>query len=272
MTTLDPTSPVPLYHQIAEGVAYRIAVGRLRPGELLPSVRAAADALGVHYLTVRKAYGALEERGLVERRRGIGTRITRAGSSAPAGGAVWAVECNAPQAADYAGQLSEALGVRVGTCLLTGDRIAPPGLLVGTYFHFNEIRARWADRGPDLRFVAVRPDPGLTARLRTGRRGGGPRSVRLCEVDSARAHNALPDLAGMLPADEFAIRPILVDRPGAPLEDDDPSPILYSPRLWARLDDRERADPRAILLRYRIDADDLATLRAAFDHRVALAS
>ena len=63
--TLDPDSAVPLYHQITEALSYRIATGRIPPGQRLPSVREAATAWDVNMHTVRRAYGELSERGLV---------------------------------------------------------------------------------------------------------------------------------------------------------------------------------------------------------------
>ena len=37
-------------------------------------------------------------------------------------------------------------------------------------------------------------------------------------------------------------------------------PVLFSPRIWGKLTDAERADPRALEVRYVIDQHDLATL------------
>jgi len=72
---LAPDSPVPLYHQIAETVSYQIATGRIPAGHRLPSVRAAAEAWNVNLHTVRRAYGELAERGLVDIRGPRGTRV-----------------------------------------------------------------------------------------------------------------------------------------------------------------------------------------------------
>jgi len=86
---LNPDSPVPLYHQIAEAISYRIATGRLSAGEALPPVRDAAKELGVNLHTVRRAYGQLANQGLAESRGARGTRVcdrsaaprTRAGTA-----------------------------------------------------------------------------------------------------------------------------------------------------------------------------------------------
>lgn len=73
--SLDPESPVPLYHQIAETLSYRIATGRIAPGQRLPSVREAAETWAVNLHTVRRAYAELSERGLVEIQGPRGTRV-----------------------------------------------------------------------------------------------------------------------------------------------------------------------------------------------------
>jgi DNA-binding transcriptional regulator YhcF (GntR family) len=73
---IDPNSPVPLYHQIAEALRSAIEAGELAPGEALEPMRRAADAWGVHLHTVRHAYAALARDGLIELRRGRGgTRV-----------------------------------------------------------------------------------------------------------------------------------------------------------------------------------------------------
>ena len=81
--TLDPDSAVPLYHQITEALSYRIATGRIPPGQRLPSVREAATAWDVNMHTVRRAYGELSERGLVEIRGPRGTRVMDAPAGPP---------------------------------------------------------------------------------------------------------------------------------------------------------------------------------------------
>ena len=49
-----------------------IACGILRPGATLPSVRQLAKQLAVNPMTLSKAYGKLEQEGILTRRPGIG--------------------------------------------------------------------------------------------------------------------------------------------------------------------------------------------------------
>lgn len=50
-------------------------VGKLRPGDRVPSVRRLADLAGLNYKTVHRAYAALADEGVLEVRRGSGTFI-----------------------------------------------------------------------------------------------------------------------------------------------------------------------------------------------------
>lgn len=276
----DPDSPVPVFHQIAMAIRYRIATGRLRPGQSLPSIRDAAEELNVHYLTVRKAYGKLRHDGLVESRRGRGTWVLGSGQLAdalrsegagPLDGeetdrAVHVVECNRPQALDYARQLRRGTGMPAGTWLLTGEGEPPAGLLVGTYFHFHDLRERWPERVADMHFVAVAVDPELRHRAHRAI-GDASGRIRVCETRPSRAHNVLPDVRSLFRDTGWTVDTLLVDRPATALQGTDGDPVLFSPRLWAKLDDSQRDEPRSLLLRYVIDPTDLAELRERFGAR-----
>ena len=73
---IDSTNGVPLYLQIAKEVKHSIAIGSLKPGEQIPSVREIALQITVNPNTVAKAYRELETRGIVETRRGTGTFVS----------------------------------------------------------------------------------------------------------------------------------------------------------------------------------------------------
>ena len=72
---VDPQSGVPIYVQLVERVRHALAVGTLRPGERLPTVRALAKELAVAPNTVVKAYNELQRAGLIESRPGVGTVV-----------------------------------------------------------------------------------------------------------------------------------------------------------------------------------------------------
>jgi DNA-binding GntR family transcriptional regulator len=72
---LDRSSPVPLYFQLAQQVEAAIAGGSVVAGARLPNEVALADQLGLARETVRQAYGQLTDRGMVARKRGVGTVV-----------------------------------------------------------------------------------------------------------------------------------------------------------------------------------------------------
>lgn len=72
---LDPTSPVPLYHQAARVLEEAIEDGRLPRGSKLDSELDLAEQLGISRPTMRAAIKQLVDKGLLMRRRGIGTTV-----------------------------------------------------------------------------------------------------------------------------------------------------------------------------------------------------
>lgn len=72
---LDRTSPVPLYHQLATQLSDAIATGVLKPGDLLESEWAMAERVTLSRPTVRHALNELSARGLIVRRKGVGTMV-----------------------------------------------------------------------------------------------------------------------------------------------------------------------------------------------------
>lgn len=66
----------PIYRQLRERIVALILDEALRSGEALPSVRTVAADLRVNPLTVLKAYQELADRGVVEKRRGLGMFVT----------------------------------------------------------------------------------------------------------------------------------------------------------------------------------------------------
>jgi DNA-binding GntR family transcriptional regulator len=72
---LDRSSPVPLYYQVASRLQEQIEHGVLPVGGRLENEVELADRLGVSRPTMRKAIAYLVERGMLVRRRGVGTQI-----------------------------------------------------------------------------------------------------------------------------------------------------------------------------------------------------
>ncbi|HEY5018743.1 MAG TPA: GntR family transcriptional regulator, partial [Streptosporangiaceae bacterium] len=75
---IEDGSDVPIYRQLVQQVRRDVMLGRLRPGDQLPSVKDVVDALSVNPNTVVKAFGELEHQGVLVRRQGVGTFVAAA--------------------------------------------------------------------------------------------------------------------------------------------------------------------------------------------------
>src|SRR5262245_5054121 len=67
---IDSSNGVPIRRQLREQVIFLIAIGRLKPGVLMPSVRELARRLKIHHNTVSEAYQDLVRHKWLERHRG----------------------------------------------------------------------------------------------------------------------------------------------------------------------------------------------------------
>jgi GntR family transcriptional regulator len=72
---IDTRDPTPIYAQVERGLRAAIAVGRLQPGEQLPTVRQLAVEVSVNANTIARVYAELERQGVLETRRGVGTFV-----------------------------------------------------------------------------------------------------------------------------------------------------------------------------------------------------
>ncbi len=75
--SIDRSSPVPLYFQLAQHLETAIRSGALPVGTRLDNEVQLAQELGLSRPTVRAAFRYLAERGMVTRRRGYGTVVAR---------------------------------------------------------------------------------------------------------------------------------------------------------------------------------------------------
>jgi GntR family transcriptional regulator len=74
---LDPTSKLPLHHQLENRIKEHIHSGVLRAGERLPSERELMQYAGVSRATIRQALNALVHEGILEKAHGSGTFVKR---------------------------------------------------------------------------------------------------------------------------------------------------------------------------------------------------
>jgi GntR family transcriptional regulator len=73
---INPGDELPIYRQIVCQIQDAIAAGKLGAGDKLLSHRDLAAQLVIAPLTVKKAYDALEQQGLIQTQRGRGTFVT----------------------------------------------------------------------------------------------------------------------------------------------------------------------------------------------------
>lgn len=72
---LDRSSRVPLYFQVAEQFERAIISGAIEPGEKIDNEISLANALGLSRPTMRQAIQVLVDKGMLVRKRGVGTQV-----------------------------------------------------------------------------------------------------------------------------------------------------------------------------------------------------
>jgi DNA-binding GntR family transcriptional regulator len=75
--TLERNSPVPLYYQLAQSIEQAIHSGILAPGDRLENELSLTSRLGLSRPTARQAIQELVKKGLLVRKRGVGTQVVR---------------------------------------------------------------------------------------------------------------------------------------------------------------------------------------------------
>jgi DNA-binding GntR family transcriptional regulator len=72
---IDRSGPIPLYYQVASSLERAITDGTLPPGSRLENEVALGERLGLSRPTIRRAIQELVDKGLLVRRRGVGTQV-----------------------------------------------------------------------------------------------------------------------------------------------------------------------------------------------------
>lgn len=78
MIHIDPRDGTPIYRQIIDQVKRMVLTGNLAPGDQVEPVASLAARVHVNPMTVSKAYSALVDGGVLERRRGVGLFVAAA--------------------------------------------------------------------------------------------------------------------------------------------------------------------------------------------------
>jgi len=72
---LNHKSPIPLYQQLADILLEQIRSGHYSPGQMIPSETGLAKKYSIGRPTVRQAMDTLVQKGLIQRKRGVGTFV-----------------------------------------------------------------------------------------------------------------------------------------------------------------------------------------------------
>ena len=191
-----------------------------------------------------------------------------AGATQPTAGVVYVIECSMSQAIDLARQVQERWHVTAKPWSLERAGEPPAGPLIATFFHYNDIRARWPKRLAQVQFAGIHPDPALPVRVRAVAPTESRTTVILCEREAEKARHVAADLAAVLPSPTFEIRTMVSTNPSTALVmAGRTQPVLFAPRVWGALGPAERADPRAIEVRYLFDDAEIEAIAARMHWR-----
>lgn len=78
--SIDTNNGIAIYEQIVRQVKFAIAEDSLRPGQMLPSLRALSVQLALNPNTVARAYQQLQSEGVLESVRGVGMMVCQGAS------------------------------------------------------------------------------------------------------------------------------------------------------------------------------------------------
>ena len=73
---ISQADPRPLYQQIKDQLRHRIAVGELKAGDEIPSIRQLAADIRVSVITIKRSYLELELEGVIQTRQGRGSFVS----------------------------------------------------------------------------------------------------------------------------------------------------------------------------------------------------
>lgn len=72
---IDTSNGLAIYEQVVRQLKFAVASGRLRHGELVPSVRELSRQLAINPNTVARAYRQLQDEEILETVRGMGMQV-----------------------------------------------------------------------------------------------------------------------------------------------------------------------------------------------------
>ena len=225
--SVDRNSPVPLYFQLSQQLEEAIERGRLAPGSLLGNEIDLAGRLGLSRPTVRQAIQVLVDKGLLVRRRGIGTQVVHSQVRRPLELSSLYDDLRA------AGQRPTTRVLRLATEEATGEVAAALGVAEGTEVWVVE-RLRLTHGEPIARLRNHLPLDLLTLSSEDLERTGLYQVLRTAGVT---LHSARQSVGARAATEEEA--ELLAEPAGAPLLtmrrtafDDTGRPVEYGSHLY----------------------------------------
>lgn len=174
---------------------------------------------------------------------------------------VTVVECNDHQCLDLARQIASRWKLEARPWNLARAGEPEPGPLVGTWFHYAEMRLRWPHRVADMHFAALTVDSRLREELTRRLAGAEERAVTLCERDIGTAQQHAADVVTALP---FPVEMTLAtELPTPAAVRSSGGQFLIAPRLWDELAPSLHEHPRVLEIRHVFEEADLARIVGA---------
>lgn len=207
---------------------------------------AARERYGLKVDEVIERFGAIRDQASDKRRR------------------VWVIECSTSLATGLALQIRRSWRVDARPWSLDRASDVPEGVVVGTYFHHNEIRLALFGREDDLHFVSVRvAKENLLAPLEEKTSD----KIVLCGIEKTITRIIEADIRAQL-GEGLSLELVVTDEPKTVLQQaGGEARIVFTPSCWDRLSPEERAHPSAIQLRTPIDPGDLRALGRRYGWR-----
>lgn len=147
---LDRSLPVRVGVQLRGQIEYAVAVGDLKPGQQLPTVRELSEALGLSPVTVSNVYRDLKAKGMLDSKVGSGTFVSTGSGPEPADAVA---QAELQRAIDRLLQVGRVNGIsptaiveRLQATLAASTNRVVRALLVGVFTHATRFYAATIER------------------------------------------------------------------------------------------------------------------------------
>jgi hypothetical protein len=186
------------------------------------------------------------------------------GAAEAAGARATVVECSDSQCADLREELERFWAVSATPVVIGSGREPPPGPIIATLHHYEEVRRAWPRRLGETRFVATMLDPALAGFVeRNSAAHATRRVVILAQQDRVGAANLVNDLSAIVPEGKYEVSAVILpDLRKAFWRTR--HVVLATPHAWDDLPQRDRERQEVARIRHVFDPYDLELVGRAF--------